>query len=67
MASFGERFNQWRIGQGKEQLPPEQIVALDEAAADTKVWLTENQDTIVKQMQRLGQFLSDLARGDTDA
>lgn len=60
MSTFGDRFNQWLVAQGKEPVSEAMVVSMNEAAKQVAAEMRANQGLIKTEMQRLG---ADLANG----
>ena len=62
MSKFGERFNAWLVAKGREPLAPGEAELYDDAMDSTVAHLRAHHAGYVAAMQRLGHFLSGVAR-----
>lgn len=62
MSKFGERFNAWLVAKGKEPLSPKEVEVYNAAMDSTVAHLREHHAGYVAAMQKLGHFLSGVAR-----
>lgn len=62
MTTFGERFSDWLIKQGKAPLSDEMIEALNDAAEATVAFLRQHQDDLIAEMQAMA---ADFVAGKT--
>jgi len=53
MSTFGQRFNQWLVEQGKMPIDDEMVEALNEAAVATAAFMQQHKDEFVAEMQSL--------------